>query len=181
MSIKIPFRVHTSFSVIIRLILWAVMLFGGAWYAWYIDRNTELFQNFYFHLFSVMMGIMIITLAFRAAANGGRELSKGRVGNIPRLETNRLVTTGLFGCMRHPMLFGLTLLPLGWAFLLGSPTFILYIAPLEMLFIIGMVLVFEEMEIKRKFQKEYLSYKKEVPMVTWDRKCLKLLFKKFKG
>jgi protein-S-isoprenylcysteine O-methyltransferase Ste14 len=44
--------------------------------------------------------------------------------------------------MRHPMLFGLTLLPLGWALLLGSPTFITLIAPLEMLFIIFMVIVF---------------------------------------
>ena len=99
------------------------------------------------------MRIIVLALGFRAAANGGRELSKGRVGNIPRLETNRLVTSGIFGCMRHPMLFGLTLLPLGWVHLLGSPTFITLVAPVEMLFIVGMVLIFEEMEVKRKFGK----------------------------
>jgi len=115
-------------------------------------------------------------LAFRAAANGGKELSKGRVCNIPRLETNKLVTTGIYSCMRHPMLFGLILLPLGWALLLGSPTFISIIAPLEMLFILIMVIVFEEMEVRRKFPEEYAHYARRVPMVTFKPACLKKLF-----
>jgi len=113
---------------------------------------------------------------FNGAGNGGRELAKGRVGNIPRMETNRLVTTGLFSCMRHPMLFGLTLLPLGWGLLLGSPTFIMFIAPLEMLFIIVMVVIFEEMEVKRKFKEAYEKYRQEVPMVSFRWKCIKWLF-----
>ena len=74
------------------------------------------------------------------------------------------------------MLFGLTLLPLGWALLLGSPTFIAIIAPLEMLFIIIMVIIFEEMEVKRKFGKAYEEYRKEVPMVSFRIVCLKWLF-----
>jgi protein-S-isoprenylcysteine O-methyltransferase Ste14 len=129
-------------------------------------------------MFTAFAGLLLLVLAFRAAANGGRELTKGRVGDIPRMETNRLVVTGIYSCMRHPMLFGLTLLPLGWAFLLGSPTFITIIAPLEMLFIIGMVLVLEEMEVKRKFGEAYDAYKKEVPMVSFRIKCLKWLFSK---
>jgi protein-S-isoprenylcysteine O-methyltransferase Ste14 len=76
------------------------------------------------------------------------------------------------------MLFGLTLLPMGWALLLGSPTFITVIAPLEMLFIIIMVLVFEEMEVKRKFGKSYETYREEVPMVSFRSECLRSLFKK---
>ena len=79
--------------------------------------------------------------------------------------------------MRHPMLFGLTLLPIGWALLLGSPTFIMLIAPLEMLFIIVMVIIFEEMEVKRKFGEGYKAYSKEVPMVSFKSKCLRKLFK----
>jgi len=79
--------------------------------------------------------------------------------------------------MRHPMLFGLTLLPLGWALLLGSPTFITVIAPLEMLFIVIMVIVFEEREVKRKFGEAYERYRHKVPMVSFKRECLKALFK----
>ncbi len=152
------------------------MLVGGAWIAFGADWENRLFRSVLFHLFTAVLGAGVIFLAFRAAATGGRELTKGRVGDIPRLETNRLVTTGIFSCMRHPMLFGLTLLPLGWALLLGSPTFITLIAPLEMLFIVVMVLIFEEREVKRKFGKAYEAYRAEVPMVSFRMVCLKWLF-----
>jgi len=53
--------------------------------------------------------------------------------------------------MRHPMLFGLALLPLSVALILGSPTFIIFVAPIEMIFIVAMILTFEEAEYKAKF------------------------------
>jgi len=170
-------KIHTSLSVVIRLFLWFVMIIGGAVYSIAKDWGTELFESVWFHLLMAIGGMVLLVLAFRAAANGGKELTKGRVGDIPRMETNRLVTTGIYSCMRHPMLFGLTLLPLGWAFLLGSPTFITMVAPLEMLFIIVMVIIFEEMEVKRKFGNAYESYRQKVPMVSFKRKCMKALFK----
>ena len=171
-------QIRTSFSVVIRLFLWFVMIVGGAVYSLYKDWDTSFFFNIPFHFLSALFGIIILKLAFNAAGNGGRELTKGRVGDaIPRMETNRLVTTGIYSCMRHPMLFGLTLLPLGWALLLGSPTFIMLIAPMEMLFIIVMVIVFEEMEVKRKFGEAYAHYRQKVPMVSFKWECLKALFK----
>jgi protein-S-isoprenylcysteine O-methyltransferase Ste14 len=173
-------QIKTSFSVVVRLFLWLVMIIGGAVYSLAKDWHAPLFTALWFHILTALIGLFLLALAFRAAANGGRELTKGRVGDIPRLETNRLVTTGIFSCMRHPMLFGLTLLPMGWALLLGSPTFITVIAPLEMLFIIIMVLVFEEMEVKRKFGKSYEAYREEVPMVSFKSECLGSLFKKVK-
>lgn len=171
-------KFNTSISVVIRIVLWLVMLLGGALYSIMKDWDTPLFGNLLFHGISAVFGILVLSLAFRAAANGGRELAGGRIGDIPRLETNRLVTSGLYGCMRHPMLFGLTLLPLGWALLLGSPTFIVLIAPLEMLFIILMVIIFEEMEVSRKFGEAYDVYCQKVPMVSFNFKCLKMLFSK---
>ena len=170
-------KINTSTSVVIRIFLWIVMLFGGAAFSLYQDWQTPLFGSFSFHIFSAFIGIIITTLAFRSAANGGRELKKGRVGDIPRLETNKLVTTGIYSCMRHPMLFGLTLLPLGWALLLGLPTYITFLAPMQMIFIIMMVVIFEEMEVQRKFEKEYDEYRKKVPMVSLRLECLKILFK----
>ena len=174
-------KLKTSASVVVRIILWLLMLLGGAYVGIKNDLDTPLFISPIFHLFSAMLGLMVLGLAFRAAANGGKELTKGRVGDIPRFETNRLVTTGIYSCMRHPMLFGLTLLPLGWALLLGSPTFIGLIAPAEMLFIIFMVIVFEEMEVKRKFGEEYRAYARKVPMVSFRAECLKRLFSKQEG
>jgi len=169
-------KIRTTPSVIVRILLWGIMLFGGAWYALREDWGTPLFSSVWFHLLSAAVGAVVLLLAFRAAANGGRELAKGRQGDIPRLETNKLVTTGIYRCMRHPMLFGLTLLPLGWGLLLGSPTFIFNIAPFEMLFIIVMVIIFEEMEVEKKFGEAYEVYRKEVPMVSVNTECLKKLF-----
>ncbi len=167
---------HTTYSVVVRLLLWFVLIVGGSVYTLVQDWKTPLFSSVTFHLFSGILGLFVLRLAFNAAANGGRELTKGRVGDIPRLETNRLVTTGLYSCMRHPMLFGLTLLPLGWALLIGSPTFITIVAPLEMLFIVVMVIVFEEQEAERKFGEAYREYRNSVPMVSFRLECLKRLF-----
>ncbi len=173
-------KINTTPSVIIRIVLWLLMIIGGALYAYSIDKNDFLFHSPLFHLLSALIGLFILRLAFRAAANGGKELAKERGENIPRLETNKLVTSGIYKCMRHPMLFGLTLLPLGWALLLGLPTFITLIAPLEMLFIVFMVTVFEEMEVKRKFGYDYKIYAQRVPMVSFKRSCLRRVFRKHK-
>jgi tRNA-Thr(GGU) m(6)t(6)A37 methyltransferase TsaA len=169
-------KFNTTPSVVIRIVIWIVMLLGGAYYSISADIGSELFGSVLFHVISALLGIGVIRLAFNAAAKGGKELTKGRVGDIPRLETNKLVTSGIYECMRHPMLFGLMLLPLGWALLLGSVTFITVVAPLEMVFIALMVLIFEEMEIKSKFGKEYEAYRQKVPMVSFDKRCLRELF-----
>ncbi|ADN08725.1 methyltransferase family protein [Sulfurimonas autotrophica] len=173
-------KINTSLSVVIRITLWLIILLGGAMYAYSFDKNNLLFHSPLFHILSAPIGLFILRLAFRAAANGGKELAKGRGKDMPRLETNRLITTGIYKCMRHPMLFGLTLLPIGWALLLGMPTFITIIAPLEMLFIIFMVIIFEEMEVKKKFANEYKDYAKKVPMVSFKRSCLRKVFRKYK-
>jgi protein-S-isoprenylcysteine O-methyltransferase Ste14 len=169
-------KIKTTPSVVIRIVLWILMLFGGSVFSILKDLHHPLFLNIWFHLFSFMIGSLLLILSFRSAANGGRELAKGRVGDIPRLETNKLITTGIYACMRHPMLFGLMLLPLAVAFLLGSPTFITIVAPLEMFFILVMILIFEEMEVKKKFGKEYLIYKKKVSIIPKSLKCFKSLF-----
>ena len=169
-------NINTSPSVVIRILLWITILFGGAWYSIANDTNHPYFQSIPFHIATALLGAVIIFFAFRASAKGGKELTKGRVGDIPRLETNKLVTTGIYHCMRHPMLFGLTLLPFGWALLLGSPTFITIIAPLEMIFIVFMVVIFEEREVKGKFGEAYDFYSKKVPMVSFRWRCLRELF-----
>jgi len=172
-------KINTTFSVIIRIVLWLIMLFGGSYVSIRHDvaLHVMLFYSIVFHIVSFVLGVILLRLAFTAAACGGKELAKkGRDRNLPRLETNRLVTSGIYAQMRHPMLFGLVLLPFALAFLLGSPTFIVIVAPLEMFFIAFMVLIFEEMECRKKFGVSYEEYSKKVPMICFKQKCLKDLF-----
>ena len=172
-------KINTSLSVIIRIILWLGLIFGGITWSILKDIGNEnsLFYNFLFHVVTFIIGIIVMRFAFHAAAVGGKELARsGRDRNLPRLETNHLVTSGIYSYMRHPMLFGLLLIPFGVALLIGSPTFITTVAPLEMLFIVFMVLVFEEMECKRKFGSAYGVYAKLVPIVCFKKECLRVLF-----
>ncbi len=80
--------------------------------------------------------------------------------------------------MRHPMLFGLTLVPMALALIVGSPFFILVLAPLEMIFIIVMVLTIEERECRSKFGPSYDEYAKKVPPICFKKECLMRLFSK---
>ncbi len=158
------------------------MLLGGSAASIYFDllyfRN--LFLNPLYHILTLPFGIFLMSMAFRAAAAGGKELAKaGRVKPAtPRLETDSLVTTGIYAHMRHPMLFGLTLVPMALALIIGSPTFILILAPLEMIFIIVMVLTLEERECRSKFGSSYDEYAKKVPAVCFRKRCLSELFSK---
>ncbi len=169
----------TTPSVVIRIILWLILIFGGIGLSLYFDLKyfKNLLFNPLFHLITLPVGYFTLKLSFHAAAVGGRELKrKGREGDIPRLETNKLVTSGIYECSRHPMLFGLMLLPLGIALFLGLPSFILFIAPFEAIFIFIMVITLEEKEAYMKFGEDYLKYKKKTPLVPKTKKCFKKLF-----
>ncbi len=172
-------QIKTTGSVVFRILLWLLLFIGGASVSVGRDlsHHDSLFFNAWFHIGTFVAGVLLMKLAFHAAAVGGRELAAhGREGELPRLETNRLVRAGIYRCTRHPMLFGLTLIPLSVALVLGSPTFMLFVAPAEMVFIVLMVIVFEEMECRRKFGEAYARYTKEVPLFPGNRECLKSLF-----
>ncbi len=168
-------------STIIRILLWIIFLFGGAYVAITLDLKyfRGLWTSPYWHILSFIVGYHLVRLVIRSSRNTGRYLARmGKEGNIPRFETNRLVTTGYYSYMRHPMHLGLLLFPLGWAFLLGSPAFILIVAPLEMLIFVALIKLFEEKEAVRKFGQAYLQYKKDVPMFSFKPAHLKQLFSK---
>ncbi len=60
--------------------------------------------------------------------------------------------------MRPLMHLGLFLFLLSLALLIGSPTFILVIVPLEALFMLAMIKLMEEPEAIAKFGKAYREY-----------------------
>ncbi len=168
-----------SASSKIRIALWIIFLVGGALLSLNFDVKyfPNLLKNPIFHLISFVFGIFVLKLSFHAAAVGGRELKrKGRRGDLPRLETNVLVTSGIYKCTRHPMLFGLIFLPFGLSLILGFPTFIFFIAPIEGIIILILVLTLEEKEALDKFGNKYLEYKKNTPFIPKSKECYKKLF-----
>ncbi|MBE9569179.1 MAG: isoprenylcysteine carboxylmethyltransferase family protein [Proteobacteria bacterium] len=161
------------------MIIWFMMLVGGGMFGYWLDWHflKPLLLNPFFHIVTLLPGIILLRLVLRASRNTGRFLARsGREGDLPRFETNRLVTTGYYACMRHPMHFGLLFFPLSIALILGSPTFIIFIAPVEIIFMIAMIKFVEEPQAIRKFGQDYLDYKERVPMFNLHWKCLKTLF-----
>ncbi len=156
------------------------MIFGGAVLGFYLDRSQfpHIHSNIIFHGLSTAFGILMLALVMRISKNTGRALAKyGRQGNLKRMETNVLVSQGVYKYMRHPMHIGLLLFPMSIAFLIGSPSFILLIAPAEIVIMIIMIKYIEEPEVIRKFGKQYLDYKKHVPWFCFRPECLKELVK----
>ncbi len=156
------------------------MIFGGVAAGLYLDGKLfpGIHYNIVFHLVSFIAGALLLKVVLRISKNTGRTLAKyGRKGTLKRGETNVLVKEGPYKFMRHPMHLGLMLFPVALAFLVGSPSFILIIAPLEILFMIFMIKVFEEPEAIKKFGNDYLDYKESVPPFCFKKECLKELWK----
>ena len=144
-----------------RIIIWIIMLLGGAVSGVWLDLRCfpGIIRNPWFHLASFILGLLLLRLIFRVSRNTGRLLARnGRQGELPRMETNRLVTEGVYGCMRHPMHLGLLFFPLALALIIGSPSFILIISPAEMLLMLMMIKFVEEPGAARKFGKSYREY-----------------------
>ena len=166
--------------MIIRFSLWAIMLLGGIIGGYYIDNIlfVDIHSNVLFHIISFLLGVFVLLLVTRISKNTGRTLAKyGRKGEVKRMETNVLAKEGIYKYMRHPMHLGLFLFPVSIAFLVASPSFILIISPIEILFMLIMIKLVEEPEAARKFGDEYLEYKKQTPMFCLKIDCLKELLK----
>ncbi len=165
--------------MIFRLLIWFLFLVGGTVLGVYLDMSLfpNILKNILWHIISFAIGLAILKIVMTISRNTGRTLAKyGREGEVPRMETNRLVKSGIYSCMRHPMHLGLMLFPVAVAFLSGSVSFILFIAPFEIIFMIIMIFSLEEPEAIRKFGQEYINYKKEVPAFNFSKICLKMLF-----
>ena len=155
------------------------MIFGGAAAGLYLDALwfPQWLTDPLFHIISFIAGVLMVRLVMNSSRNTGRLLARlGREGNLPRLQTNKLVTEGYYACMRHPMHLGLLLFPPAAAFLVGSISFIILISPLEISFMILMIKLVEEPQAIKKFGQAYEEYRKRVPMFSLRWSCLKDLF-----
>ena len=163
-----------------RIFIWLLMILGGGALGLFLDAILfkNIHTNILFHSIIFVDGISLILLVIRISKNTGRTLAKyGREGNVKRMETNVLVTQGVYKYMRHPMHLGLLFFPLSIAFLIGSPSFILLITPAEIIFMLIMIRLIEEPDAIRKFGNEYLDYKKQTTWFCFKKNCLKELLK----
>ena len=82
---------------------------------------------------------------------------------VPINPPQELITSGLYGFSRNPMLFGIFLIVFGTGLLTGSLSLVIIFAPLFVLVFYLQVTRIEEREMEMKFGRAYLEYKQRVP------------------
>ncbi|MCK4352428.1 isoprenylcysteine carboxylmethyltransferase family protein [candidate division WOR-3 bacterium] len=89
-------------------------------------------------------------------------LAQRQIGAIPALKKkSKLVTTGIYGIVRHPLYMSNGLLAVGMAILFKSLYAILFSIPYTLLYLL--IIHFEEKDLLKKYGEEYKEYKKRVP------------------
>jgi protein-S-isoprenylcysteine O-methyltransferase Ste14 len=79
----------------------------------------------------------------------------------PYSEQNKLITSGVYSFGRNPMYFGILLILIGEAILLGN--IICFVIPVIFFILISSVTIpVEEKSMEKKFGQKYLDYKKKV-------------------
>ena len=162
-----------------RLLMWIIFIIGGGALGLWLDMRwawaRTLFLNPWWHLVTLVLGALLLWGVLRVSRYTGRLLARmGREGDdVPRMDTNKLVITDIYACMRHPMHLGLMFFPLSIALILGSPSFIFLLAPLEMLIIVILIKLVEEREALAKFGNDYRAYMRTTPMFTLRPDCIR--------
>ena len=166
----------------LRVIIWLLFIFGGIALSMYIDKHIfhyERITDTWLYYIINMVGIILFVWAFIVSGNVRRTLNKhGRKSKgLSRLQTDTLVTTGVYSMMRHPMSQALLTFPMAVALMATSPSFIFIIAPLETLIMILMIRFIEENETRKKFGEAYDSYCMNTPRFCYRWQCIKALLK----
>lgn len=95
------------------------------------------------------IGLIIIIFAFL------------KIGIVPSLrQKSNIITSGIYGIVRHPVYSGTVIAVLGWTILLKSTISILYFPFLFLLYFL--ITVFEERILIEEYGEEYTNYRKKV-------------------
>ncbi len=154
-----------------RFLVWIILIAGGIGVSLYVDGSLGWSCP---RLPCLIVGLILLEVILRAAAVTGRYLAVyGKSSSEKGFgEVDRLVDVGPYSCMRHPMHFFLSLLPISIGLLVGSPTYSFIIGPLETLFILVMAVIVDEKESIERFGERYLEYKRRVKAFNLDPRCL---------
>jgi len=89
-------------------------------------------------------------------------LVQKQLGVMPALKSKgKLITTGIYGIVRHPLYLSNGLLAIGMAVLFRSMYALLFSIPYLLLYL--PIIYFEEKDLLEKYKEEYKEYKKKVP------------------
>jgi len=131
-------------------------------------------------VWSIFAGTAMLCWALAIHIVAGKTLRKfGHTEGHSSIWPDRMVTRGIYSCMRHPQHLGLALIPVGLAFLAGS-MIALAASGWAVLAALWFVIVVEEPECQKKFSQEYFQYMQTTPAFSLSIKCLTAGWKELK-
>ncbi len=150
-----------------RLFLWLFVMLISLLLGYSLDS----LYGFVLPLWVRVLGLLGIVVAALTLRISGRMLKK--FGQPEEWGwTTKLVTHGIYSCVRHPHHFGIGLFVTSLGLLLGGLfTFLLLTFTIWVSVILFLIKV-EEPEAREKFGEEYEEYKRRVPMILPNPLCL---------
>jgi protein-S-isoprenylcysteine O-methyltransferase Ste14 len=114
--------------------------------------------------FNIIISVPILTISLFFILWSVVHFVKVKGTPVPFNPPPKLVTTGPYAYARNPMLTGVFILFFGFGILFGSISLVFIFTPLFILLIVLELIAIEEPELEKRLGKEYLEYKKNVPM-----------------
>lgn len=151
--------VLTPLGIMFWLVLGVVLVLASLWLDRLLPVRLPLVTplNVYLSLLPLLIGGV---LCFWAVYSFFKVRGTPFPGNPPP----ELITSGVYSRIRNPMLLGWFILMFGLGILLNSIFLIFILTPLFVCLNVLYLRNVEEKEMEMKFGKEYLTYKKNVPM-----------------
>ncbi len=124
----------------------------------WIEKDRSLELQWTTGIGIVIMGIGLMTVVSTVASF----MMKGKGTLAPWSPPQKLVTTGLHGYVRNPMIMGVLTTLLGESMLFMSRNIFYWMV---IFFVINNIyfLVYEEPDLEKRFGEEYREYRKQVP------------------
>jgi protein-S-isoprenylcysteine O-methyltransferase Ste14 len=155
-------RRRTFVKALMPLILYVIIaLFILA--SFWVDRWLAL-PVFRFTWWGIGLFVLLLLLGFVIDAWIIVTFRRASGTPMPFKPPPKLITTGIYAHVRNPMAIAGILIGEGLGFLLGSLSLILIFIPLLTLLGFLYLKEVEEQELELRFGREYLEYKKKVPM-----------------
>jgi protein-S-isoprenylcysteine O-methyltransferase Ste14 len=138
------------------LVMW-IIVFAGILFAFSIFGGRRIIPPNMFTPFLFIPALLYWLFFFFGAASVHREAPRS-VASIARV-----IRTGVYGKVRHPMYSADIVLV--WGVFFVWPTFEILLSVLWMTTILVVWMFLEEYGLRRRFGKEYQKYAKDIPMI----------------
>ena len=153
---KFEFKIFIKSAYEISLVFLQFFNISLHFFQWEFIPQKQIIQVSFF---SSLVGYLIILIAFIILLLAIKDLDRN-LSPFPRpINNSKLVTTGIYRFMRHPMYYSLIFISFG-IFITKLSIYYLFLS-ISLVFIIKFKIALEEKYLNNKF-KNYLLYKNEV-------------------